>query len=170
MSEYKVDVVIDGKNYTLVTKEAKENIKDIVEIFDRKIQEVKSDRLTFDRQLILAGVNITDDLFKLARDYTKLKEETKEPLDKYPIVKEEISNLRLENEDLLIENASNKEKITSLEEEKDELKKRLDKHKNSDDTIEKLKNEVKRLQVHVMDLTKENDTLKGNLWWLRQKF
>ena len=64
---------------------------------------------------------------------------------------------------MLIENASNKEKIESLEEEKDELKRRLDKHKNSDDTIEKLKNEVKRLQVHVMDLTKENDTLKGNL-------
>lgn len=170
MSEYKVDVVIDGKNYTLVTKEAKENIKDIVEIFDRKIQEVKSDRLTFDRQLILAGVNITDDLFKLAKDYNKLKEETKEPLDKYPIVKEEVSNLRLENEDLLIENASNKEKIASLEEEKYDLKKRLDKHKNSEDTIEKLKNEVKRLQVHVMDLTKENDTLKGNLWWVRQKF
>lgn len=163
MSEYKVDVQIDGKNYTLVTNEAKENIKEIVEIFDRKIQEVKSSRLTFDRQLILAGVNITDDLFKLAKDYNTLKEESKEPLSLYPKVKEEVEKLRDENEFLLEENSTSKEKINNLEEEILSLKNKLDKHKNSDDTIEKLKNEVKRLQVHVMDLTKENDTLKGNL-------
>lgn len=163
MSEYKVDVQIDGKNYTLVTNEAKENIKEIVEIFDRKIQEVKSSRLTFDRQLILAGVNITDDLFKLAKDYNTLKEESKEPLSLYPKVKEEVEKLRDKNEFLLEENSTSKEKINNLEEEILSLKNKLDKHKNSDDTIEKLKNEVKRLQVHVMDLTKENDTLKGNL-------
>ena len=163
MSEYKVDVQIDGKNYTLVTNEAKENIKEIVEIFDRKIQEVKSSRLTFDRQLILAGVNITDDLFKLAKDYNTLKEESKEPLSLYPKVKEEVEKLRDENEFLLEENSTSKEKINNLEEEILSLKNKLDKHKNSDDTIEKLKNEVKRLQVHVMDLTKENDSLKGNL-------
>lgn len=169
MSEYKVDVQIDGKNYTLVTNEAKENIKEIVEIFDRKIQEVKSSRLTFDRQLILAGVNITDDLFKLAKDYNTLKEESKEPLSLYPKVKEEVEKLRDENEFLLEEKSTSKEKINNLQEEILSLKNKLDKHKNSDDTIEKLKNEVKRLQVHVMDLTKENDTLKGNLWWLRRK-
>ncbi|WP_311516099.1 cell division protein ZapA [uncultured Anaerococcus sp.] len=163
MSEYKVDVQIDGKNYTLVTNEAKENIKEIVEIFDRKIQEVKSSRLTFDRQLILAGVNITDDLFKLAKDYNTLKEESKEPLSLYPKVKEEVEKLRDENEFLLEEKSTSKEKINNLQEEILSLKNKLDKHKNSDDTIEKLKNEVKRLQVHVMDLTKENDTLKGNL-------
>lgn len=163
MSEYKVDVQIDGKNYTLVTNEAKENIKEIVEIFDRKIQEVKSSRLTFDRQLILAGVNITDDLFKLAKDYNTLKEESEEPLSLYPKVKEEVEKLRDENEFLLEEKSTNKEKINNLQEEILSLKNKLDKHKNSDDTIEKLKNEVKRLQVHVMDLTKENDTLKGNL-------
>lgn len=163
MSEYKVDVQIDGKNYTLVTNEAKENIKEIVEIFDRKIQEVKSSRLTFDRQLILAGVNITDDLFKLAKDYNTLKEESKEPLSLYPKVKEVVEKLRDENEFLLEEKSTSKEKINNLQEEILSLKNKLDKHKNSDDTIEKLKNEVKRLQVHVMDLTKENDTLKGNL-------
>lgn len=163
MSEYKVDVQIDGKNYTLVTNEAKENIKEIVEIFDRKIQEVKSSRLTFDRQLILAGVNITDDLFKLAKDYNTLKEESKEPLSLYPKVKEVVEKLRDENEFLLEEKSTSKEKINNLQEEILSLKNKLDKHKNSDDTIEKLKNEVKRLQVHVMNLTKENDTLKGNL-------
>ena len=163
MSEHKVDVVIDGKNYTLVTKEAKENIQDIVEIFDRKIQEVKTSRLTFDRQLILAGVNITDDLFKLAKDYNKLKEESKEPISQYPKAKKEVEELRAYKTDLENQNSSFKDEISKLEEDKKNLEARLNKHKNCEDTIEKLKNEVKRLQVHVMDLSKENDTLKGNL-------
>lgn len=163
MSEHKVDVVIDGKNYTLVTKEAKENIQDIVEIFDRKIQEVKTSRLTFDRQLILAGVNITDDLFKLAKDYNKLKKESKEPISQYPKVKKEVEELRAYKIDLENQNFSFKDEISKLEEDKKNLEARLNKHKNCEDAIEKLKNEVKRLQVHVMDLSKENDTLKGNL-------
>lgn len=163
MSEYKVDVKIDGKTYTLVSKEPKENIKDIAEIFDRKIQEVKSNRLTFDRQLVLAGVNISDDLFKLAEKYDSLKEKSEEPVKYYPIIKEEVEKLKEENEKLRSESEINSKLVSDLKNENKRLGQSLNKYRNSKDTIEKLKNEVKRLQVEVMDLSKENDMLKGKL-------
>ncbi|MDO5047781.1 MAG: cell division protein ZapA [Anaerococcus sp.] len=163
MSEYKVDVKIDGKEYRLVTDEPKENIKDIAKIFDRKIQEVKSDKLTFDRQLILAGVNITDDLFKLLGEYKKLKAKSEEPLLKYPSLKEELGELKEEKETLKEENNKLASSLEAKEEENKNLKKDLARLKHSSERIEKLKTEVKRLQVELMDLQKENETLKGNL-------
>lgn len=163
MSEYKVDVKIDGKTYTLVSKEPKENIKDIAEIFDRKIQEVKSNRLTFDRQLVLAGVNITDDLYRLAEKYKSLKEESEVPLREYPKLKEEVDLIRSEKDKLLRESLEDKERLDELDKDNSKLKRDLVRYKDSKETIDKLKNEVKRLQVEVMDLSKENDSLKGKL-------
>lgn len=163
MSEYKVDVKIAGKTYTLVTDEAKDNIKDIAEIFDRKIQEVKSNRLTFDRQLVLAGLNITDDFYKLSKQYDSLKEKSEEPCKYYPTIKEEVEKLKEENKKLLDENEKNTKAMSDLKIENTKLEQSLNKYRNSRETIEKLKNEVKRLQVEVMDLSKENDMLKGKL-------
>lgn len=163
MSEYKADVKIDGKEYTLVTDKPKENIRQIAKIFDEKIQEVKSDKLTLDRALILAGVNITDDLLRIGEDYKDLEERAKIPMEEYPDLKEDKERLTKENEALARDLEESRNLNDSLSSEKSALEEKLSKLEDSTEIIEKLKTEVKRLQVELMDLQRENDSLKGSL-------
>ena len=70
MSEKKVQVEIDGASYTLVTDESEEQIRDIADYVSSKIAEVKSNKLSYDRELVLASVNIANDLYPVS--YTHL--------------------------------------------------------------------------------------------------
>ncbi|MDD7044456.1 MAG: cell division protein ZapA [Peptoniphilaceae bacterium] len=163
MSEYKADVKIDGKEYTLVTDKPKENIRQIAKIFDEKIQEVKSDKLTFDRALILAGLNLTDDLLRIGEALKDLEEKAKTPMEEYPSLKEDRERLTKENEDLAKGLEESKDLNDRLSSEKSALEEKLSKLEDSTEIIEKLKTEVKRLQVELMELQRENESLKGSL-------
>ena len=163
MVEYKTNVKIDGKEYTLVSDEPKENINQIAEIFDRKIKEVKNDKLTFDRALILAGINITDDLYKLALEYQDIKEKSKKPLEDYPKLTEEVNNLKEENENIKKEIDQLKDQNKKLTDEKNSLERKISKANISEDTIKKLRDQLKDLQKQMMDLQSENQSLKEKL-------
>lgn len=72
MSVNKIIVKIDGISYTLLTEENEEQIKKIAKFVEKKIEEVKSDRLSHERELVLASLNIANDLYKLHEDEKKL--------------------------------------------------------------------------------------------------
>ncbi len=163
MSEIRLEVIIDGVKYPLVSKEPKENIEKIAAYVDGKIKDVKSDKLTFDRQLILASLNIADEYFKDKESFRKCYEENKEAIKDYPIIKEELESFKNEYGTYKTDLEKAREEIKDLKvllQEKDSEIVTLTKAEND---ANKLREKIKALQKQAMDLTKENEILKGKI-------
>lgn len=163
MSEIRLEVKIDGVKYPLVSKESKESIEKIAAYVDGKIKDVKSDKLTFDRQLILASLNIADEYFKDKESFREYYEENKESIKNYPIIKEELETFKNEYGSYKIELEEKKEEVKDLKvllQEKDAEIINLTKAEND---ANKLREKIKNLQKQAMDLTKENEILKGRI-------
>ena len=163
MSELRLEVKIDGVKYPLVTKESKESIEKIAAYVDGKIKDVKSDKLTFDRQLILASLNIADEYFKDKESFGQYYEENKEAIENFPALKDELETFKNEYGTYKTDLEEKKEELKDLKillQEKDAEIINLTKAENDAD---KLREKIKVLQKQAMDLTKENEILKGKL-------
>lgn len=163
MSEIRLEVKIDGVKYPLVTKESKESIEKIAAYVDGKIKDVKSDKLTFDRTLILASLNIADEYFKDKESYRQYYEENKEAIENFPALKDELETLKNEYGTYKTDLEEKKEELKDLKillQEKDAEIINLTKAENDAD---KLREKIKALQKQAMDLTKENEILKGKI-------
>lgn len=163
MSELRLEVKIDGVKYPLVTKESKESIEKIAAYVDGKIKDVKSDKLTFDRQLILASLNIADEYFKDKESFRQYYEENKETIENFPALKDELETFKNEYGTYKTDLEEKKEELKDLKillQEKDAEIISLTKAENDAD---KLREKIKALQKQAMDLTKENEILKGKI-------
>lgn len=163
MSEIRLEVKIDGVKYPLVSKESKESIEKIAAYVDGKIKDVKSDKLTFDRQLILASLNIADEYFKDKESFREYYEENKEAINNYPVIKKELETFKNEYGSYKIDLEEKKEEVKDLKvllQEKDAEIINLTKAEND---ANKLREKIKNLQKQAMDLTKENEILKGRI-------
>ena len=163
MSDIRLDVKIDGIKYPLVTKESKESIEKIAAYVDGKIKDVKSDKLTFDRQLILASLNIADEYFKDKESFRKFYEGNKEAIENYDATKVELETFKEEYgsyKDELIEKKEEIKNLKVLLQEKDTEIINLTKEDND---AKKLREKIKALQKQTMDLVKENEILKGKI-------
>ena len=163
MSELRLEVKIDGVKYPLVTKESKESIEKIAAYVDGKIKDVKSDKLTFDRQLILASLNISDEYFKDKESFRQYYEENKEAIENFPALKDELETFKNEYGTYKTDLEEKKEELKDLKillQEKDAEIINLTKAENDAD---KLREKIKALQKQAMDLTKENEILKGKI-------
>ncbi|MBZ2385916.1 cell division protein ZapA [Anaerococcus murdochii] len=163
MSELRLEVKIDGVKYPLVTKESKESIEKIAAYVDGKIKDVKSDKLTFDRQLILASLNIADEYFKDKESFRQYYEENKEAIENFPALKDELETFKNEYGTYKTDLEEKKEELKDLKillQEKDAEIINLTKAENDAD---KLREKIKALQKQAMDLTKENEILKGKI-------
>ena len=163
MSELRLEVKIDGVKYPLVTKESKESIEKIAAYVDGKIKDVKSDKLTFDRQLILASLNIADEYFKDKESFREFYEENKEAIENYDATKVELETFKEEYGSYKEELVEKKEEIKNLKvllQEKDTEIINLTKEDND---AKKLREKIKTLQKQTMDLVKENEILKGKI-------
>ncbi|WP_416334532.1 cell division protein ZapA [Anaerococcus sp. DFU013_CI05] len=163
MSEKKVQVEIDGATYTLVTDENEEQIKDIADYVSGKIAEVKSNKLSYDRELVLASVNIANDLYNVGNRYKRLREESSEAVEKYPGLIENYKKSVDHNDELIAKVDELSAEISQIREENESLNKKLIVNEESDKTIEKLRAELERLQKEVVALKSENDQLKGSI-------
>lgn len=163
MSEKKVQVEIDGATYTLVTDENEEQIKDIADYVSGKIAEVKSNKLSYDRELVLASVNIANDLYNVGNRYKRLREESSEAVEKYPSLIENYKKSVDHNDELIAKVDELSAEISQIKEENESLNKKLIVNEESDKTIEKLRAELERLQKEVVALKSENDQLKGSI-------
>lgn len=74
-----MEVLIDGKLYTLATEDSGEHVQRIINYFNGKIHEFKKNssykRMSKDYQNILLSLNIADDLFKARGTISELKEQ-----------------------------------------------------------------------------------------------
>lgn len=163
MSEKKVQVEIDGASYTLVTDESEEQIRDIADYVSSKIAEVKSNKLSYDRELVLASVNIANDLYHVGNRYKNLKEDSSEAMENYPSLVENYKKAVAHNDELIEKVDELSDKIKVLEDDNESLNKKIKVNEESERTIEKLRKEVERLQKEAVNLKAENDQLKGSI-------
>ena len=163
MSEKKVQVEIDGASYTLVTDESEEQVKDIAAYVSSKIAEVKSNKLSYDRELVLASVNIANDLYHVGNRYKNLKEDSSEAMENYPSLVENYKKAVAHNDELIEKINELLDEIKVLKNENESLNKKIKVNEESEKTIEKLRKEVERLQKEAVSLKAENDQLKGSI-------
>ena len=163
MSEKKVQVEIDGASYTLVTDESEEQIRDIADYVSSKIAEVKSNKLSYDRELVLASVNIANDLYHVGNRYKNLKEDSSEAMENYPGLVENYKKAVAHNDELIEKVNELLDEIKVLKNENESLNKKIKVNEESEKTIEKLRKEVERLQKEAVSLKAENDQLKGSI-------
>lgn len=163
MTEKKVEVEIDGVSYTLITDENIDQVLEVSDYVNKKIREVKEGKLSYDRQLVLASINIANDLFTVGHKYEKLKEESREPMEKYP-------SLYQDHKSLLETNKEYEEKLEklvdenmALKEEKENMQQKILASEKSNQTISKLREELAKIQKEAASLRAENNHLKGSI-------
>lgn len=166
----KVEVLIDGRNFTIVGNEPRDYIRGIASYVDEKITEVtdKNDKLSGSMAATLAAINITDEYFKAKTELVKLKEEAKEPIEKYDELIEELENSKRKIEELNKKYEESKLHINNLEDEKEEndfkikdnekvLELKEKELKDNEDTIKRLQDKVFDSQVELIETKKELD-------------
>ena len=164
----KIDVQIDGRNFTIVGVGSKQHIHRIAAYVDDIIKEVssKNNNLSQIMTATLAALHISDELSKKQIEFDELSIKAKEPLDKYDGVCEELkeSKDKIEILNNMAEHyqrqiTSYDKKIQEMEFVLDGLNKTIadqkDELSNRDETIESLKDKNYRNQLDIVDLKKE---------------
>lgn len=163
MSERKVYVEIHGVGYNLITDESEEQIKEMAEYVEGKIDEVKKMRLSYDKELVLTSLNIANDLFNVGNKLRAFRESSGEAIEKYPDLVEKYRLAIKQNEELIAKVEEVIGQNEAYEKELADLKQRVKANENSDKSVDKLRSEIKRLQQEVITLRSENDSLKENI-------
>lgn len=164
----KINVLIDGRNFTVVGNEDERYVRELAAYVDSGIRKMsnKNERLSPTMAATLTAFNIADELFKLQDEHKDLKKKSKEPLEKYDTLKKEVeeanSKIRemesrsLEYQDEVIKTKLSKEELFK---EMNDLKESL---KSKDGEIEKCQVDLKdykdkhfKTQVEIVELRKQ---------------
>jgi cell division protein ZapA len=102
-SKAKINVRINGNDYTLVHQETDDYIQRVVLYLNNKIAEAAKGglKLKESMELVLASLNITDELFKSQKNYMTLKNELNRMMDEYEDLKQNNKVLSDQIEQLL---------------------------------------------------------------------
>lgn len=164
----KINVLIDGRNFTIIGNSSKEYVYGLASDVDEKIKEMtdKNSKLSSSMAATLAAINIADELHKTREELDSLKSKSKGPMEKHHTL---VSELKKSNEivgklekdceryrDELLANKkkneeldkSHKNNIQALELKEKELK-------NSQEMIKKLQDKIFENQMELIDIKKE---------------
>ncbi len=121
----KIDIVIDGRNFTVIGTESEEYVKALAQYVDKKIVDLasKNSKLSQTMSATLAALNITDEFFKLKEKFDELDLVSKEPLEKY--------------DDLISQLAKSEDKVDELNILINEYKNELSKEKQENNKMDK---------------------------------
>ncbi len=81
----KINIVIDGRNFTVIGSEPEEYVRELAFFVDTKIKDLtsKNDKLCQTMSATLAALNIADELFKTKARLEELESQAKDPMEKY---------------------------------------------------------------------------------------
>lgn len=165
----KIEVTIDGRNFTVIGTDDEEYIRNLSYYVDKRIKELvsKNAKLSPTMAATLAALNIADELNKVSQKYKELKSNTKEPLEDFEkVVKElESANQRiaeLEKQCLDYKDETVKGRL-SREEQFEEINTLKEKIEVKDNEIRKLNDLNKVLQNKNIDNQRELIDFKRQL-------
>lgn len=166
----KINVLIDGRNFTIIGNSSKEYVYQIASHVDDRIKEMtdKNSRLSGSMAATLAAINIADDYYKTNIELESLKSKSKAPMEEHDSLigqleeakgkieelekklkdnNEEVLNTKKENEKLL---GANESYDQALELKEKELK-------DSQNMIKKLQDKIFDNQMELIETKKELD-------------
>ena len=153
MEDNKVTVRIYGQEYTISGERDTETIQEIAAYVDEKMREISKFTSSYKAGSLatLASVNITDELFSLREEVSKLKEE-----------KEQLENDAQHYMKLWDEAKQNFIQYKEGASKADESKKEVEEY------AAKLENKVKEFESAYFDLQMENIQLKDEITKLKK--
>ncbi len=164
----KIDVMIDGRNFTVVGSGNEDYIRELARYVDKNIKELatKNRRLSPVMTATLAAFNIADELFSVNKEHKDLEKQAKEPLEKYELIKKEIQNANIKIRELEQKNIDYSDEVIKIKISKEELFSdinRLEEDvKKKDKDIEQYKNEIAnykdkqfKTQIEIIELRKQ---------------
>lgn len=115
----KVEVVIAGKEYTIVGTETNEYIQTVASLVDKKMSEIidSNIKLSTSMAAVLTAVNITDELYKSKEEINVLKEELNRNRDNLAKYKDDFERMKKENIRIADDNTGliNKNSVLKIE-------------------------------------------------------
>lgn len=164
----KIDVMIDGRKFTVVGDEDEEYILSLSKFVDKNIKKLSSKNsfLSQTMSATLAALNITDELFKTKMELDDLGKKAKEPLEKYENVKVDLNAAKEEIKSLKLQSKDHKDTILSLNQEKSKMEKEIQNYikansememkiKKSEETIKSLQDKNFKNQMEIVEIKKE---------------
>lgn len=164
----KIDVMIDGRTFTVVGSNNEDYIRELARYVDKNIKTLatKNHRLSPVMTATLAAFNIADELFSLNKDYKELDKRAKEPLEKYELTKKEIESAKVKIKELERRNLDYNDEVIKIKISKEELfsdiNKLKEEAKNTEEEIENYKNEISnykdrqfKAQMEIVELKKQ---------------
>lgn len=112
----KIQIVIDGRNFTVIGSEPEEYVKKIANYVDNKIKEVtnKNDKLCQTMSATLAALNIADELHKTKAKLADLERQARDPMEKYDDVIAELEKSKTIIKALEIECSNYKDQLNKI--------------------------------------------------------
>ncbi|SCL94934.1 cell division protein ZapA [Sporanaerobacter sp. PP17-6a] len=166
----KVDVTIDGRNFTVVGSESEDYIKKIAQYVDNTIKNVfhNNMRLSNHMAAILAAFNIADEYCKVNQKLKSLEKEVVGPIGNYENVSKELENSRAKIKELEEQLNNNKEEFDKAKEDQERENKNSKKYekllelkerelKEKEDMIKELQNKLYENQMELVQVKKELD-------------
>ncbi|MDO5690484.1 MAG: cell division protein ZapA [Tissierellia bacterium] len=98
----RIEVIIDGLRYNLVAETNPDKTLKVANYVNAKILSIKeaSPKLNQNMAYTLSMMNITGELFDMREKYDTLVEESKEPIQRFRTISEDIESMTKEREDL----------------------------------------------------------------------
>lgn len=151
----KIEVIIDGRNFTVVGGENEDYVRDLAYYVDKNIRKLtsKNESLSQPMAAILAALNIADEFYKTKEKLEGLENKAKDPLEKYDEVCEKLEKSKLRIEELEKENQELGEVLKKWNKEETKL---LDEIKGLKSNNESLSNKTKESQDEVKVLQDKN--------------
>ena len=152
----KVDIVIDGRNFTVVGTKDEEYIRKVARYVDEKVRELanKNDKLSQTMSATLAALNIADEYHMVKKKLEELENQVRDPMKKH--------------ENLILELEKAKITIESLESECGRYKDNLIKSKLDNDSSEKnireYEEDLEMKEKEVLDSQKTIKSLQDKIF------
>lgn len=153
----KINVLIDGRNFTVVGSGSEEYVRKLAAYVDEKIKEMtsKNDRLSGSMAATLAALNITDELYRTSIELKSLKNVAKAPMEEHDNLTNKLGKAKNEIEELEKNCNLYKDELLDTKRENERLSKNVEKHNQALDLKEKelqnSQNMIKRLQDKIFD-------------------
>ena len=153
----KINVIIDGRNFTVVGGENEEYIRNLASYVNEKIKDLasKNERLCQTMSATLAALNIADELYKTSAKLHELENNLKDPIEKYSSVNGELNEAKVKIMELEKVCSDYKENELKIRANNEDLIKQINKYEQSMELKEKelidSQNMIKRLQDKIFN-------------------
>lgn len=146
----KINVQIDGRNFTVVGSNSEEYVRELAEYVDVKIKNLssKNDRLSQTMAATLAALNIADELKSSESKLKELQSQLKEPIEKYENITSDLEKSKTIIKDLQAKCSEYKDEL---------LKSKID----SENAYKDIKKYTQALEIKEKELVDSQKIIKS---------